>query len=177
VDTRALRDVFLWAARCVEAGRVVRLEGWLIHFRDVGRVMEVREVCLVLKLRTLGEECEKMLSRREEDEWTSGEEEGEVEGEVVGGVGEIAERQGLEASRHLGRAIKAARVLVGDTALENSDEMCEAQVADYEAETDDGDGAVGDASTRGRASEDSNVDMEDGPLAAQWVKRLLGGCS
>ena len=173
MDTRALRDVFLWAARCVEAGRVVRLEGWLIHFRDVGRVMEVREVCLVLKLRTLGEECEKMLSRREEDEWTSGEE----EGEVVGGVGEIAERQGLEASRHLGRAIEAARVLVGDTALENSDEMCEMQVADYEAETDDEDGAVGEASTRGRAFEDSDADMEDVPLAAQWVKRLLGGCS
>lgn len=83
VDTRALRDVFVWAKESAERGTVVRLQEWLVHFRDVTRVREIREVCLTLGLGRFARECERLLGRWENGEWDVFEEVLENEFDVV----------------------------------------------------------------------------------------------
>ena len=94
VATSALRDVFLWARRCAEEGRIVGLQGWLIHFRDVTRLRQIREVCLTLKLTRFVMECEKSLSRWENGDWDDLRGHTENEFDRVLRAVELAEEQG-----------------------------------------------------------------------------------
>lgn len=98
MDTSALRDVFLWARRCAENGGLVSLQGWLIHFRDVTRLREIREVCLTLELRLLTRECDRLLDRWENGEWDAIGEEVEKEFDRMLRAEELAEAQRNAAS-------------------------------------------------------------------------------
>lgn len=64
VSTDALRDVFMWSLRCVAEGKIVKLEeARMIPFHNVSRVHEIREVCVVLGLRNLRNECDETLRK------------------------------------------------------------------------------------------------------------------
>jgi len=58
-----LKDVFEWSKKCVEEGRIVSLEGWLVKFRDTERIRDVVEVCIMFGLIKLRDECMRMVER------------------------------------------------------------------------------------------------------------------
>lgn len=53
VSTRGLKDVFEWSYLCLQEGRILGLEEWLVRFRDLSRAREISECCTVLKLEKL----------------------------------------------------------------------------------------------------------------------------
>lgn len=82
LPTSAIRDVFNWCYASVAAGRIVELEGWLIHFRDTSRAREIMEACLMMRLDVMARKAEALLegfekgfAGREERSNTDGEQE------------------------------------------------------------------------------------------------------
>lgn len=67
LSSTALGDVLTWAVKCVEAEEIVRLEGWLIKFKDYERVLSTREVCRSLELVKMRVVCEELLGRLRAD--------------------------------------------------------------------------------------------------------------
>lgn len=54
----------MWSLRCVAEGKIVKLEeARMIPFHNVSRVHEIREVCVVLGLRNLRNECDETLRK------------------------------------------------------------------------------------------------------------------
>jgi len=134
VDTSALRDVFLWARRCTENGGLVSLQGWLIHFRDVTRLREIREVCLTLKLRLLTRECDRLLDRWKNGEWDAAGEEVENEFDRVLRTEGLAEAQRDPASpRDLKQGTAAAGTLMNVTEWEVASKKYKLGSMDMEA--------------------------------------------
>lgn len=64
-EVEPLRDVFRWSKKCVEEGKLVSIEGWLIKFRDLERVRDILEVCAVFGLGKMRRECERTIEKFE----------------------------------------------------------------------------------------------------------------
>lgn len=173
VDTSALRDVFSWARRCAESGGLVGLQGWLIHFRDVTRLRKIREVCLMLKLRSFTGECDRLLDRWENGEWNNVGEQVENEFDRVLRAEELAEApwnsvvlQGLK------QGIAPASTLMDVTKWGTASDKCEPRSMDIEVDAQCPLAPVIEAGSQGQGvGKDFDMDMEDIPLV-QWVKRL-----
>jgi len=175
VDTSALRDVFSWAGRCAESGGLIGLQGWLIHFRDVTRLREIREVCLMLKLRSFTAECDRLLDRWENGEWDLVGEQVENEFDRVLRAEEVAEAQ-RNSVAFQGLLVKPgithASTLMDVTKWGMATDKCEPRSMDIEVEAQCPLAPLIEAGFQGQGvGEGSDTDMEDIPLV-QWVKRL-----